>query len=37
MGSYGSQLVKKYASDIAIKYSKDFDGTELVSELICFN
>ncbi|XP_022177474.1 zinc finger MYM-type protein 1-like [Myzus persicae] len=29
-------IIKKYASDLAIKYSKDLDGTELVSELLCF-
>jgi len=27
---------KKYASDLAMKYSNDLDGTELVLKLLCF-
>lgn len=29
-------LIKKYASDLSIKYSNDLDGAELCVELICF-
>ncbi|KAL4132259.1 hypothetical protein QTP88_009451 [Uroleucon formosanum] len=29
-------IIKKYASDLAMKYSKYLDGTELVSEILCF-